>query len=266
MSDLELDEPIPSVTRIRLNRPHRLNALIPPMLADLKSTLSDISRDDGCRAVIITGEGRGFCAGVDLQYVDDSAAESKGKAARLVPGQWEWSELALLMRNVRQPIIAAVNGPAVGAGLAVVLSADVRLAAASASFAVSFVRVGLSAADMGTSWLLPRLVGAARAQELMLTGRRIDADEALRIGLVVDVAPDEALAARSLHFAELIVANSPFGVAMTKEVMWSSLETPSLATALGTEVRTQALCACTDDHWEAAAAFVEKRPPKFTGQ
>jgi enoyl-CoA hydratase len=119
---------------------------------------------------------------------------------------------------------------------------------------------------MGTSWLLPRIVGVARAQELMLTGRRIDAEEALRIGLVVDMVPDDELESRSLHFAELVAANSPFGVAMTKEVMWSSLEAPGLETALGTEVRTQALCACTDDHWEAAAAFVEKRAPRFSNQ
>jgi enoyl-CoA hydratase len=266
VADLETDHPRPAVTRIRLNRPDRLNALNPPVLDELKATLARVSQDDSCRAVVLTGVGRGFCAGVDLTYVDDSAADNKRKPARLMPGQWEWSELAPKLRAVRQPVIAAVNGPAMGAGLALVLGADIRLAAASATFAVSFVRIGLSGADMGTSWLLPRIVGVARAQELMLTGRRIDAEEALRIGLVVDMVPDDELESRSLHFAELVAANSPFGVAMTKEVMWSSLEAPGLETALGTEVRTQALCACTDDHWEAAAAFVEKRAPRFSNQ
>jgi enoyl-CoA hydratase len=264
MADIELDQPAAGVTRIRLNRPDRLNALTPPMLADLKDALARTSADRSCRVVLLTGAGRGFCAGVDLGYVDEAAEDNRNQPARLMPGQWEWSEVALKLRAVRQPVIAAVNGPATGAGLALVLGADIRVAAASASFAVSFVRVGLSGADMGTSWLLPRIVGAARAQELMLTGRRIDAEEALRIGLVVRVDPDDELQERALEEASLVIANAPFGVAMTKEVMWSSLETPDLTTAIAMEVRTQALCACSDDHWEAVNAFVEKRPPRFS--
>jgi enoyl-CoA hydratase len=265
MADLEIDEPVPGVTRLRLNRPERLNALTPPLLEELKRTLDRVSDDESCRVVVLTGSGRGFCAGVDLHYVDDSAADNKGRPAQLMPGQMSWSAITPKLRDVRQPIIAAVNGPATGAGLALVLGSDIRLAAASSSFAVSFVRVGLSAADMGTSWLLPRIVGVARAQELMLTGRRFNAQEALRIGLVVDVVDDDELEAKSLQMAESVLANSPFGVTMTKDVMWSALEIPSLRTAIGMETRTQALCACTDDHWEAAAAFVEKRPPRFTG-
>jgi enoyl-CoA hydratase len=119
---------------------------------------------------------------------------------------------------------------------------------------------------MGTSWLLPRIVGVARAQELMLTGRRFGAEEAMRIGLAVEVVPDEDLADRAVAVAESVLANSPFGVTMTKEVMWASLEIAGLETAIQMETRTQALCACTEDHWEAANAFVEKRPPNFTGR
>jgi enoyl-CoA hydratase len=199
--------------------------------------LDRVSDDESCRVVILTGSGRGFCAGVDLQYVDDSAADNKGRPAQLMPGQVSWSAITPKLRDVRQPIIAGVNGPATGAGLALVLGSDIRLTAASASFAVSFVRVGLSGADMGTSWLLPRLVGVARAQEPMLTGRRFDAEEALRIGLVVDVVPDDELEARALQVAESVLANSTFGVTMTKDVMWSSLEIAGLQTAIGMETR-----------------------------
>lgn len=266
MADLDIDEPASGVTRLRLNRPERLNALTPPLLADLKGSLARLDGDAACRVVILTGAGRGFCAGVDLTYVDDSAAESKGRPPLLMPGQASWAAITPQLRAIRQPIVAAVNGPATGAGLALVLGSDIRIAAESAVFAVSFVRVGLSAGDMGTSWLLPRIVGAARAQELMLTGRRFDAQEALRMGLVVEVVPDGELDARALEIAESVTANSPFGVTMTKEVMWAALEIPALETAIAMETRTQALCACTDDHWEAAAAFVERRPPRFTGR
>jgi enoyl-CoA hydratase len=266
VAELEVDQPAPGVTRLRLNRPERLNALTPPLLDELRATLERIDADESCRVVVVTGAGRGFCAGVDLGYVDDSAEDAKKNPARLMPGQAYWSSITPKLCSIRQPIIAAVNGPATGAGLALVLGSDIRLAGASASFAASFVRVGLSGADMGTSWLLPRIVGMARAQELLLTGRRFDATEALRIGLVVEMIPDDELEARSLQVAESVLANSPFGVTMTKEVMWASMEIAGLETAIKMETRTQALCACTDDHWEAANAFVEKRPPMFTGR
>jgi enoyl-CoA hydratase len=265
MADIEIDEPIDGVTRLTLNRPSRLNALTPPMLDELKAALQKADADLGCRVVLLTGAGRGFCAGVDLGYVDDSAEDSKHRPAQLMPAQQYWSSITPELRDLRPPVIAAVNGPATGAGLALVLGSDIRLAATSASFACSFVRVGLSGADMGTSWLLPRMVGVARAQELMLTGRRIGAEEALRIGLVVEAVPDETLETRSLEVAASVLANSPFGVTMTKEVMWASLEIGNLETAIKMETRTQSLCACTDDHWEAASAFVEKRAPRFTG-
>jgi enoyl-CoA hydratase len=266
VAELEVDQPVPGITRLTLNRPDRLNALTPPVFDELHAALDRADADRACRVVVLTGAGRGFCAGVDLGYVDASADDSKGNVVQLMPGQDYWSSIAPKLRSIRPPVIAAVNGPATGAGLALVLGSDIRLAAASASFAVSFVRVGLSGADMGTSWLLPRIVGVARSQELMLTGRRIGADEALRIGLVVDVVPDAELEAKAVDVAQAVLANSPFGVTMTKEVMWASLEIASLETAIRMETRTQALCACTDDHWEAANAFVEKRAPEFKGR
>lgn len=160
-------------------------------------------------------------------------------------------------------MIAAVNGPASGGGFALVLGSDIRIAARSARFNAAFVRIGLSACDIGTSWLLPRLVGAARAHELMLTGRLFDADEALRIGLVTDVVEDEQLIDRVLEEAALVARNAPFGVFMTKEVMWSALEIPSQAAAIDLENRTQIMTSFTADQREALAAFVEKRDPRF---
>jgi len=162
-----------------------------------------------------------------------------------------------------QPIISAVNGAASGGGLALALASDIRIASTSARFNVAFVRIGLSGCDIGVSWLLPRLIGASRAYELMLTGRFVDADEALRIGLVVRVVPDDALLDAADDTAEQILANSPFGVHMTKEVMWSQLEVGSLAAGIDLENRTQLLASTTEDMQEALAAFVEKRPPDF---
>jgi enoyl-CoA hydratase len=176
------------------------------------------------------------------------------------------ASLVPLMRGMRQPIIAAVNGAASGGGLALTLASDIRIASASARFNVAFVRIGLSGCDIGVSWLLPRLIGASRAYELMLTGRFLPAEEAKQIGLVLDVVPDGTVVDAALKEADLIVANSPFGVQMTKEVMWSQLEIGSLAAGIDLENRTQLLASQTGDMAEAIAAFLAKRPPNFKDQ
>ncbi len=160
-------------------------------------------------------------------------------------------------------MIAAVNGPAAGGGLALALASDIRLASASARFNVAFVRLGLSGCDIGVSWLLPRLIGASRAWELMLTGRIIDAPEADRIGLVLRVVADDELQTAALETAGLIAANAPWGVRMTKEVMWSQLEVGSLQAGIDLENRTQVLSSMTNDMQEAVAAFLGKRPPHY---
>jgi enoyl-CoA hydratase len=169
-----------------------------------------------------------------------------------------------MLRSQPQPVIAAVNGAASGGGLALALGSDIRIAAESARFNVAFIKVGLSACDIGVSWLLPRLIGASRAYELMLTGRFAAADEALRVGLVTEVVPDGELMGSALAEAERILANGPFGVRMTKEVMWSQLEIGSLQAGIDLENRTQVLSSFAGDLEEAMAAFVEKRPPRFT--
>jgi enoyl-CoA hydratase len=167
------------------------------------------------------------------------------------------------IRSLRQPVIAAVNGAASGGGLALALASDVRLAGASARFNVAFVRIGLSGCDVGVSWLLPRLIGASAAFELLLTGRIIDAPEAERIHLASRVVPDDELLDVALDVAAEIAANSPTGVWMTKEVMWSQLEVGSLQAGIDLENRTQIMTTMTEDMPEAVMAFLQKRPPEF---
>jgi enoyl-CoA hydratase len=169
------------------------------------------------------------------------------------------------LRSLPQPVIAAVNGPAAGGGFALVLGSDIRIAATTARFNAAFIRIGLSACDIGTSWLLPRLIGAARAQELMLTGRLFDAEEALRIGLLVDVVPNEVLLDAALAKAEEIRLNTPLGVALTKEGMWSALEIPGLQAAIDLENRQQIMASFSDDAREMRRAKSEGRPPHFEG-
>lgn len=160
-------------------------------------------------------------------------------------------------------MICAVNGAASGGGLALVLGSDIRIAAESARFNAAFIRIGLSACDIGTSWLLPRIVGVARAQELMLTGRLIDSTEAFRIGLVVDVVPDEILLDACLRKADEVMLNSPIGVALTKEGMWSALEIPGLQAAIDLENRQQIMATFSDDAKETRRARAERRPPTY---
>jgi enoyl-CoA hydratase len=253
------------ITQLTLNRPERLNAMNYALIADLYTALDELAGDRACRVIILTGAGRGFCAGLDLtEGASPPSARGLGRAQAGMTVQKMIAGLVPRMRSVPQPIIAAVNGAASGGGLALSLASDVRIAARSARFNVAFIRVGLSGCDIGVSWMLPRLIGASRAFELSLTGRLIDADEADRIGLVTRVVPDESVVDSALETAELIVGNSPFGVRMTKEVMWSQLEVGSLQAGIDLENRTQVLSSFTGDLTEAMAAFAEKRPARFT--
>jgi enoyl-CoA hydratase len=257
----------PGITTITLNRPDRLNAMNAHLVADLHRALDLIADDRTCRAVVLTGAGRGFCAGLDLQEgATPPAAAGLGRVQAGMHVQKSIAALIPRLRTLPQPVIAAVNGAASGGGLALALGSDVRIAAQSARFNVAFIRIGLSGCDVGTSWMLPRLVGASRAFELLLTGRLIDAQEAERIGLVVRVVPDGNVLDAALETAELIAANSPWGVRMTKEVMWSQLEIGSLQAGIDLENRTQVLSSFTGDMQEAMAAFLEKRPPTFTNE
>ena len=257
--------PRPGVAQLVLNRPDKLNAMNSELIESLHTHLDDIAVDPEVRVVILTGAGRGFCAGLDLGgYGEAPHTASMGRTQAGFAVQKHIARLIPHLRSLPQPVIAAVNGPAAGGGFALVLGSDIRIAARSARFNAAFIRIGLSACDIGTSWLLPRLIGAARAQELMLTGRVFDADEAGRIGLVVDVVDDEALLEAAFAKADQVMSNTPFGVALTKEGMWSALEIPGMQAAIDLENRQQIMASATSDHREAMTAFLEKRPPQFT--
>jgi enoyl-CoA hydratase/carnithine racemase len=229
-------------------------------LEDLGLELRD--RHD-VRAVIITGAGRGFCAGFDL----DAADELAHLGAMGMLRQQELAARAMVaIRSAPMPIIAAVNGPAAGGGLALALAADIRIAAPEARFNAAFVKIGLSAGDLGTSWLVPRLIGPGRAAEFVYTGRIMDAEEADRVGLVNRIVPAEALLDEALALAAQIASNSPGGVQLSKRALQANLEITSYAAALELENRGQALLTRGEDMPEALQAFKDKRAPQFTGR
>ncbi len=264
MEPILVDRPRAALVRITLNRPHTLNAMTTELVQALHATLEDVATDRDCRVVVLTGAGRGFCAGLDLRgYGEAPRSEGLGRPQAGLAVQRHIAQLIPHLRSLPQPVIAAVNGPAAGGGFALVLGSDIRIAAASARFNAAFIRIGLSACDIGTSWLLPRLVGAARAHELMLTGRLFDAPEAERIGLVHEVVPDDALMDAVDAKADEIMLNTPFGVALTKEVMWSALEIPGQQAAIDLENRQQIMASFSEDSQEALAAFLEKRLPVY---
>jgi enoyl-CoA hydratase len=266
MAEIEISSPRDGVSVITMNRPDKLNAMTAAMVEMLHESLSLVSRDRDSRVVILTGAGRGFCAGLDLGgYGEAPGYQWNGSVERGFAVQKHIASLIPRLRSLPQPVIAAVNGPASGGGFALVLGSDIRIATTTARFNAAFIRIGLSACDIGTSWLLPRLIGAARAQELMLTGRLFDAEEALRIGLVTDVVPQEVLLDAALTKAEEIKLNTPLGVALTKEGMWSALEIPGMQAAIDMENRQQIMASFSDDARETRRAKSEGRPAKYQG-
>jgi len=265
MSDLLLTESAaPKVHVIKLNRPEQLNAITADLCEALHKELERVAADRSIRVVVLTGEGRAFCAGLDLRGYGQAPGNDGSDAARdHFRNQEHMSRLLLRVRGTPQPVIAAVNGPAAGFGLALALASDIRFAARSAVFRAIFVNIGLSNCDMGTSWLLPRLIGASRSHELMLTGRRVGADEAERIGLVAGIVDDDKLLERSLEAAEQIAAWTPWGIRLTKQGMWTALEIPSQQTAVEYEDRQQIMALHGQATSEAVNAFLEKRPAAF---
>ncbi len=273
---VRVEEPEPGIRLLTLDREHRLNAMSGEMIKDLHTALDAVALDDSCRVVVLTGAGRAFCAGLDLHEPPtrdaappDPGALEEETARRRSPQaglhvQQAIASLVPKLRNLRQPVIAAVNGPASGGGMALALASDVRVAAASAKFNAAFVRIGLSGCDIGVSWLLPRLIGAGLSHELLLTGRFVESAEALRIGLVSRVVDDGKVVEAALETAALIRANSPMGVWMTKEVAWSQLEVASLQAGIDLENRTQILTSYTRDQAEQIASFLQRRPPSYT--
>ena len=252
----------PGIATVTLSRPDRLNALSWEMVDELGAALAEIGRDREVRVVIITGEGRGFCAGIDIKQ-PDAVGSGDGDPIAVYHRQEAVAGLAIALRSLPQPVVAAVNGAAAGGGLALALAADVRVVSTAARFNVAFVKIGLSGCDIGVSYLLPRIVGMGIASELMLTGRMVEAEEAARIGLANRVVEPKQLLDSADELADQIAANSPFGVWMTKQVLGRNVDAGSLGAAIELENRTQVIATRTDEMKEALAAFVEKRPAAF---
>jgi enoyl-CoA hydratase/carnithine racemase len=262
MDTLILSEAVPGVIVVTLNRPDRLNAMTNQMFEELEAAARELRDRTDVRVVVITGAGRAFCAGFDLTDAEELASLSPlGMLRRQETAARSLSAL----RGLPQPVIAAVNGAAAGGGLALALAACIRLASPRARFNGAFVRIGLSAGDLGTSWHLTRLVGAGRAAEIAYTGRFVEADEAERIGLVNRVVAAESLLDDALRLAREIAANSPGGVQLSKRALQASQDVP-YAAALEMENRGQALLTQGEDMPEALAAFKEGRAPEFTGR
>lgn len=265
LPDLEhllVSRPTDGVLQITLNRPEKLNALTFGMFDELTSLCRALEGDPAVRVVVLTGAGKGFCAGLDLDAV---AALLEMTPYEFLRGQEKWAGAALALRHLTTPVVAAVNGAAAGAGFSLALAADLRVASVKAKFNAAFIRVGLTGGDMGSSWLLPRVVGLGLANELLLTGRFVFADEALRIGLVNQVCKPDQLLPVSLELARGIMANTPFGVRLTKQVIQANLGAATLAGGIELENRNQALAAGTADMREALTAFLDGRPARFLG-
>lgn len=260
---LLVERPRDGVVLVTLNRPERLNAITFGMFDEMHALCRELMTDADARVVVITGTGRGFCSGLDL---DDAETLPDLTPHEMMLGQQHWAGAFVNFHELPQPVIAAVNGPAAGGGLGLALAADIRLASPAATFNAAFVRIGLSAGDVGVSWSLPRVVGLGRAAEIMLTGRFVDAEEAAAIGLVNRVVPAEDLLDEAFAMADLIAANTPFGVTLTKRVLNANVDAGSLSQAVEVENRGQTLATRGDDFREALAAFREKRPAKLTAR
>ncbi len=249
------------VANVALNRPRKLNAFDGEMHEELYDALEAAASDDEVRCVVLRGEGRGFSAGADLAGIVEGAdgAPDLGEYLRST-----YSRLVSRMVAIEKPIIAALHGPVYGAGVGVALACDLRIAAESAKFSVAFIKIGLMP-DAGVSFFLPRVVGLGRAMEMSLLGDAVEADEALRIGLVNRVIPDEKLAEETAALARRLAAMPTAAIGKVKHSLYASFES-DLETALEREAAGQTFCGYTQDHREGVAAFFEKREARFTGR
>jgi enoyl-CoA hydratase len=267
MSTVVTERVRPHVVVVRLNRPERLNAMSIELCLALKDTLETLGRDNTCRVIVLTGAGRAFSSGLDLKDhgmipdIDGLTVPRIGPRAMRI-----YSQLVPVMRRTPQPIIAAIQGAAYGGGMCLTLGADMRIASESAVFNSTGIVNGLTSTELGASWLLPRLIGAAHSNDVLYTGRRIDAAEALRMGLVSRVVPDATLLDAAVAIAEDMCRFSPYGLQMTKQVIWANLENTSLEAAIELEDRNQLMLGMTDNLPEAISAFDQQREPIYTDE
>jgi enoyl-CoA hydratase/carnithine racemase len=249
---------------ITFSRPERLNALTFEVYADLRDLLTELPhREDGPRVLVITGRGRGFCSGGDVDEIIGALLESD--THRTMEFTRMTGSVVQRMRECPVPIIAAVNGIAAGAGAVIALAADFRILASSASFEFLFTKVGLAGGDMGAAYLLPRLVGLGRATELLMLGHRVDPDEACSIGLATEAVEDQDLMTETMELARTL-AQGPAAAFGATKLLLSREQDVDLSSAIELEAAAQALLMRSDDHAEFHRAFKEKRPPKWTGR
>lgn len=267
MSVVLVDHPRPHVTQVTLNRPDVLNAMSIQLVIELDRVLAEIAADNDCRVVVLTGAGRAFCSGLDLKdhgVLPGIDGLSMGRIAQR--SMQAYSRLVPALRRLPQPVVAAINGAAYGGGMCLALGADIRLAATGAELNATGIVNGLTSTEMGASWLLPRLIGAAHANDLLLTGRVVDADEAWRMGLVSRVHEPEDLVEAAVDLAAGMCRHSIYGLSMTKDVLWANLEVTSLEAAIELEDRNQLMLGFTANLPEAMRAFAEDRLPEYSDE
>jgi 2-(1,2-epoxy-1,2-dihydrophenyl)acetyl-CoA isomerase len=249
------------VADVALNRPKKLNAFDGTMHEELYAALDEAANDDGGRCVVLRGEGRGFSAGADLAGIREGSGEDPDLGEYL---RKTYSRLVRRMVSMEKPLVASLHGPVYGAGVGISLACDLRVAAQSAKFSVAFIKIGLMP-DAGVSFFLPRVVGLGRALEMSLLGDPVEAEEALRIGLVNRVVPDEALAEETAALAARLAAMPTAAIGRTKGALYASFE-GDLDAVLEREAEGQTFCGYSADHEEGVAAFFEKREARFTGR
>jgi enoyl-CoA hydratase len=265
MSYVVVEKPRPHITLITLNRPERMNAMAFDVMIPLRQRIEEVSVDNDTRVVVLTGAGTGFCSGADLEdpgtlpNVDGLTVTSIARRALEV-----LEDVVLALRKMHQPVIAAVNGPAIGGGFCLSLAADIRVGSEAALFRAAGINNGLTASELGISYLLPRAIGSSRAFDIMLTGRDVDATEAERIGLVSSVVPGDALLDTCYSMAERIIGYSRVGIEVTKRMLWSSLDASSLTAHMDHEGIAQLYVRLTTENFEEAVrARKAKRTPVY---
>ena len=262
-SDVLLEEQTGAVLWLTMNRPDRLNTLNVALVTALRERFEALEHDTATRVVVLKGNGRAFCAGLEL---DSDTFGSEATVHNIYGIQKSIAQIYRAMRRCPQPIISLVQGPACGGGFSLALASDIRIAGESAKMNAAYIKAGLTACDMGCSYFLPRLVGLSIASELMMTGRFIHADRALRVNLVSEVVADEQLAAAAQPYIDEMLTTSPMGLRLTKDGLNQNIDAQSLEAAMAIEDRQQALLALTRDAGEAIAAFMEKRAPVYRDQ
>jgi len=259
MGTVRLEKVEARIAMLTLDRPDRLNAMSFELVADLHDALDVLAGDPECTVVVLTGAGRGFCAGLDLKdWGTPPAVGEHRHVAANVDGQAFMSNLTVHLRTLPQVVVAAVNGPAYGGGFALACACDLRFAARSARFCSAFIRTGMTGTDIGITYFLPRLVGASRAADLILTGREVGADEALQLGIVSRVVSDDELLDTAMETARTMAGYTRTGLLNTKEVLWHNVDTPSMTAAIALENRNQALANHAADVREHVAGYRDR--------